>query len=89
MATRIQNHVAILEIFFSGGWDESILKKYYQTHDSLITTQIFMPVMNSKEATRAFNVDKEIKGLNWVIHYKGMVRAPKAGTFRLSDMEMT
>ena len=79
---NILRHSKILEEFFSGGWDENVLKRYFQAQDQVTAYQIFMPKMASSEATKAFGVEKEIKGLNWVVHYKGSVRAPKDGLFR-------
>ena len=81
-AAHITRHAEILEQFFSNGWDEKVLKKYFQAPDQVTAFQIFMPAMKSEVATKAFGVDKVIKGLNWVVHYKGSVRAPKDGIFR-------
>ena len=81
-AAHITRHSDTLEEFFTKGWDENVLKKYFQAPDQVTAFQIFMPIMKSEVATKAFGVEKEIKGLNWVVHYKGSVRAPKDGTFR-------
>jgi len=81
-AKEIANHVKILSDFFQREWDESVLQKYYQAKDVMITPQIFMPKMASEEATKAFGVDKETKGLHWVVLYKGTVTPPHAGSYR-------
>jgi hypothetical protein len=78
----IQAQVAILDDFFRGGWDEGVLKKYFKADQSMIAPQIMMPNMPSEEATKAFGVDKQIKGLRWVVHYKAKVTAPRDGSFR-------
>jgi len=78
----IQAQVAILDEFFRGGWDENVLKKYFKADQSMIAPQIMMPNMASEEATKAFGVEKQIKGLRWVVHYKAKVTAPRDGSFR-------
>ena len=78
----IQAQAAVLHDFFKKDWDESVLKKFFCADQSMIAPQIMMPNMNSEEATKAFGVDKQIKGLRWVVHYKARVTAPRDGTFR-------
>ena len=79
---NIEKHVKILEEFFQGQWDETVLQKYFVAKTVLSAPRIFMPAMRSVTATQAFGVDKETKGLNWVVLYKGNVVAPCDGTFR-------
>lgn len=78
----VRAQAAILEEFFKKDWDEAVLKRYFKADQSMIAPQIMMSNMNSEEATKAFGVDKQIKGLRWAVHYKGKVTAPREGSFR-------
>lgn len=79
---RPENFSPIVEEFLSKGWDESILNRYYRATSPLYTTQIFIPEMGAEHAPRAFGVEKLIRPSNWVIVYKGQVRAPSDGRYR-------
>ena len=63
-------------------WDESILKKFYESKDQVTAFQLMIPYANSAKALQAFGVEKEVKPSHFLIHYKGYVRAPKDGEFR-------
>jgi hypothetical protein len=78
----IRAQVAILDEFFRSGWDEGVLKKYFKADQAMIAPQIMIPNIGSEEATKAFGVEKQIKGLRWAIHYKAKVTAPREGSFR-------
>lgn len=74
--------------FVREGWDEGILNEFYRATRPLYTTQVFVPHMNADEAPRSFGVQDIMQPRNWVVHYKGQVSPPRAGTFRfvgLSD----
>ena len=75
-------HFAVLDEFFSKGWDETVLQKFYQAKDTMVTYQVFIPTMNAGTAPKAFDVEKEVKPSHWIVVYKGTVVAPKDGTFR-------
>lgn len=78
----------LLGRFVREGWEESILNAYYRATRPLYTTQIFVPLIGADTAPRAFGVEDIIRPRQWVIHYKGQVRPPQAGTYRfvgLSD----
>lgn len=68
--------------FVREGWDESILNRFYRVTKPLYTTQIFIPVMGAEAAPTAFKVDKLVKPSRWIVHYKGQVSPPHAGTYR-------
>jgi len=78
----VKAHAAILHDFFSHEWDESVLNKYFRADQSIVAPQIMMPIMHSEEAPKAFGVDKQIKGMRWLVHYKGKVTTPRDGSFR-------
>ena len=72
----------VLDEFFSKGWDETILNKYYRVSRPLYTTQIFIPQISANEAPKAFNAEATVKPSRWIIHYKGQVSPPEDGTYR-------
>ena len=71
-----------IEDFVNGGWDESILNKYYRSSTPLYTTQFMLASIPSEMAPKAFGVDKYCQGGFWLAHYKGQVTPPKDGTYR-------
>jgi hypothetical protein len=73
---------AVIDEFISKGWDESVLNRYYRVSKPLYTTQIFIPNMNADEAPKAFGAEATVKPSRWVIHYKGQIAPPEAGTYR-------
>jgi len=72
----------ILDEFFSKGWDESVLNRYYRITRPLYTTQIFIPDINADSAPKAFGAGPNVLPSRWVIHYKGQVSPPESGTYR-------
>jgi len=75
-------HFQVFDEFFSKGWDETVLQKFYQAKDTMLTYQIFIPTMGATNAPKAFAVEREVKPSHWIVHYKGTVIAPKDGSFR-------
>lgn len=75
-------YVELIGTFIREGWDEGILNRFFRVTKPLYTTQIFIPTMGANFAPKAFNAEKEVKPSAWVIHYKGQVSPPHAGTFR-------
>lgn len=74
----------IVANFLNNGWDEAILNKYYRSTRELYATRFFIPMMNADAAPKAFGVGDTVKGRLWMVHYKGQVRPPHAGTFRFA-----
>ena len=72
----------LVDEFLSKGWDESVLNRYYRVTRPLYTTQIFIPLIAAASAPKAFGVEKIVKPSFWMIHYKGQVAPPTAGTWR-------
>ncbi len=71
-----------LSEFIKGGWSSSSLAEFFQAPTVLYATQIFVPVMNAGEAPKAYGVEKEVKPMAWIAHYKGKVSPPVTGAYR-------
>ncbi|NBZ96801.1 MAG: hypothetical protein EBR40_10320 [Proteobacteria bacterium] len=81
-AAGTQAHLKLMDEFFSQNWDEKILQRFYQAKDTMVTYQVFIPKISAAKAPEAFGVEKEVKPAHWVVHYKGVVTAPKDGSYR-------
>jgi len=71
-----------LSEFIKGGWNSGSLAEFYQAPTVLYATQIFVPGMTASEAPKAYGVEKEVKPMAWIAHYKGKVSPPANGTYR-------
>lgn len=67
---------------FVKNWDPSILAKYYRAKTELSSQRLYIPETLAEEAPRAFGAENDVKASLWVVHYRGKVIPPKAGTFR-------
>ncbi len=76
------SYSGVVDEFLSKSWNEAVLNRYYRVSRPLYTTQIFIPNMSADEAPKAFGADQTVKPSRWIIHYKGQVSAPSAGTYR-------
>jgi hypothetical protein len=72
----------VVEEFLTKDWDEGVLNRYYRVSKPLYTTQIFIPNMNANAAPKAFGAEQMVKPSRWIVHYKGQVSPPSAGTYR-------
>jgi hypothetical protein len=72
----------IINKFLAQQWDEAVLNPYFRAARPLYTTQIFVPMMGSEEAPKAFGMEAIIKPSCWAIHYKGQVSPPEDGVYR-------
>ena len=72
----------IIEKFLRQHWDDAVLRPYFSAAKPLYTTQIFIPMMGSDEAPKAFGMGDIIKPSCWTIHYKGQVSPPEDGVYR-------
>ena len=77
-------NLAISEVsnFVKRGWSNSVLVKFFKAPTTLYATQIFVPVMMASEAPKAYGVEKEVKPMAWIAHYRGKVSPPATGTYR-------
>lgn len=72
----------LIDEFLSKNWDESVLNRFFRVSRPLYTTQIFVPLTSAASAPVAFGVEKIVKPMFWVIHYKGQVSPPSDGEWR-------
>ena len=77
-----KSYINVVDEFMAKGWDESVLNRYYRVSKPVYTTQIFVPNMDANDGPKAFGADKFVKPSRWLIHYKGLVSPPSAGTYR-------
>ena len=80
--SKVEDFQSLLGRFVRDGWKEELLNEFYRATRPLYTTQIVVPLMNADLAPRAFGVEELVQPRNWVIHYRGQVRPPHAGTYR-------
>lgn len=76
----------LLGDFIREGWNEDILNRFYRATRPLYTTQVFVPLFGADHAPQAFGVEDIMQPRQWVIHYKGQIRPPHAGTYRFVGM---
>lgn len=74
----------IIAEFLKDDWDESKLDKYFRVSRPLYATRIYIPRMSAEEAPKAFGVEDVVKPRLWIVHYKGQVSPPEAGTYRFA-----
>lgn len=68
--------------FVRRGFNEQIVKEYYQASQQLYQTKIHMPSMDADAAPAAFNCQNEVQPRRWLVVYRGEVKAPLTGKFR-------
>lgn len=74
----------IIAEFLKDDWDESQLDKYFRVSRPLYATRIYISRMSAEEAPKAFGVEDVVKPRLWIVHYKGQVSPPEAGTYRFA-----
>lgn len=72
----------IVADFLNKGWPEEDLAKYFRATRPMYADRIFVPLILASEVPGIFEVEKIVKGQLWLVHYKGQVKPPKAGTYR-------
>ena len=70
-----------LDLFLQSGWNESLLSQYFRAPTPLYATQIFVPLIASEQAPKAFGVENEVQPALWMALYKGQVSPPESGTY--------
>ncbi len=68
--------------FIDTGWDEYTLRQYYRVTRPLYATQVFIPEHDAAAAPAAFGVANVVNPSQWMVHYKGQVRAKVSGRYR-------
>ena len=82
LTQSLQNHAAVVNEFVAKNWDESVLKRYYESKDRVTAFQVFITKSPSLGGLKAFGVEKEVKPFHYLVYYTGFVMAPKDGEFR-------
>lgn len=86
LSASVVNEAKFINRFLAGSWDETQLQTYYRSKDPLIAYQWSIANQAQKDVLRAFGVENEIKPSHILIHYKGVVTAPKDCTIRFRCM---
>jgi hypothetical protein len=68
--------------FVKGGFNESILEKYFSGSNPLYTTQIFIPKIKSEQGPLAFGLGGRVQPKMWVVVYRGSIVPTEGGTYR-------
>ena len=84
LSEGLLNSAKVFNDFFSRGWDPKVLERFYKSPDPLTAYQIAIPWATQEDALEAFGVAKEVKPNRFLIHYKGMVTAPRDGSYRFA-----
>ncbi len=75
-----------LKKFVTEGWKESDLRDFYKAPRKLYAAQFYVPRTPAQEAPKAFGCEDTVKPGQWLVIYRGKVKAPKSGTFRFVGM---
>jgi len=70
-----------LTAFINSGWNPNQFSRFYKGNQKLYATQIFTPDMDANKGPKAFDMEKEVAPMLWIVHYKGTVSPPKGCTF--------
>ncbi len=80
-----QNHLRYYQLikqFEDADWPNGFFNDFYTAKQALYLPQLFVPIMPTENAPKAFGVDKEVKFGYWLALYKGQFVVPKTGTYR-------
>jgi hypothetical protein len=86
LSPSVLNEAKVINDFLGNGWDEKILLQYYRSQDPMVAYQWSIPMATAKDAVKAFGVESEVKPTHIMIHYKGVVTAPRDCTVRFRCM---
>jgi len=84
-AMNPSDFVKIMGRFVRGGWNPSVLSRYYRSPKKLYTTTFMVPTTLSLLAPEAFG-EPDTGGWCWAAHYKGQLVHKDAITFRFWGM---
>jgi hypothetical protein len=79
-----QSYPKVIGEFLESEWDEGVLNDYFRVSRPVYATRIFMRTMSADQAPKAFGVDDVVEPRLWVVHYKGQVKAPMDGVYRIA-----
>jgi len=86
LSGSVHKEAEVINNFLGNGWDEKILLQYYRSQDPMVAYQWSIPLATAKDAVKAFGVESEVKPAHIMIHYKGVVTAPRDCTVRFRCM---
>ncbi|MBN2786421.1 MAG: hypothetical protein JXR25_16495 [Pontiellaceae bacterium] len=76
------DYLNVVHDFIDRGWDESVLRRYYQLPRKMYLSTLVVPVVKSSFAPVAFGDDEAAEGGQWLVHYKGKLMHKDGITFR-------
>lgn len=72
----------VMKALIHSSFSSSSLSKFYVSPTPLYASHIFFPRIDATEGPAAFNVEKEVEPVNFMVHYTGLVAPPKDITMR-------
>ena len=85
-ADREPNYLEDVRHVLAGRLTGTAFADFYRVTNQLYLTQLFVPVMPAEQGPAAFSAGDQVKPRNWLIHYRGTIRAPTAGKYRFVGM---
>lgn len=77
-----KTYASSIDSFLANGFKEHDLSGFFRAGLPLYNTQISIPKIDANAAPKAFGVEQIVKPSYWMVHYKGQITAPAAGTYR-------
>lgn len=71
----------IMNDFANGGFNTSVLNRYFRSTKPLYASQIWIPNIPAEEGPSAFQLRGVVQPRMWLVHYRGTVTAPASFTF--------
>ena len=72
-----------IDAFIHGDWSQTKLdSRYYRCDTRLVSTMFMIPQMHTTVAPKSFEADANVGLENWMVVYRGRVKAPFSGEFR-------
>ena len=83
---RTPNYLADVRQALAGHLSDSAFGEFYRVTNQLYMSHLFVPVMPAEQGPTAFSAGDQVKPSNWMAHYRGAIRPPKAGRYRFVGM---
>jgi len=65
-------------------FSKSELSKYFRSPTPLYLTRLAIPDTDANRGPQLFQAEKHVQPRGWIAHYRGIIVAPKSGTYRFS-----
>ena len=85
-APRTPDYVQDVRGILEGRLSAQAFAPFYRATNRTYLTHLFVPVQPAEAGPAAFSAGGEIQPRNWLVHYRGTVRAPRAGRYRFVGM---